>query len=536
MRDNRIPTCDQVLCKAKFHTEASRKTTTDMRSEPAIPRESVIRDKLAERLDLIEPNLELVAVEHYLPNPDGASGFVDILVRDARGDLVIIELKRDDKSARQALHELEKYVGLMSQVSGLRTDQMRCILVSTSWHELALPFSRYKKHADFYLKGLHLFLDTEGELSHCDEFVGYAGSVGNELCPMYMGMLFGNPESRDNAAEQIVAQLASFSIEDYILIDVDHTGPSGWVSSPFGIFVAFAMFPPAVEQHVCALFPEETEDVYEDEDYWHEQVIQTQLSESIQSEEIENSSPDGLASEVEWTKSNARGFGAYGNSLVWPENVLLRLIAGADSAHTVNYTTLVSTAHAQAWSRMRSTVARVIDGDGAWPEVIGAWLDESEDLNAEINVQIYSPSNVLSGLEALARSSDDSYIAALAIGRKFGSRNNLVWGTIVWDGTARDCSLQDVLNRADTDLLDYLAGSSWVVEPSIMNSLGLRYVTMESSPGSSDLPGDAARELSVVSGALARGDGSGDSLASFLVAHPIFTESLLAAYERTIFR
>jgi hypothetical protein len=502
---------------------------------PAVPRESVIRDKLAERLDMIEPNLKLVAVEHYLPNPNGASGFVDIVARDATGDLVIIELKRDDQSARQALHELEKYVGLFAHNNGLRTDQLRCILISTTWNELALPFARYKKHADFYLKGLHLVLDQNGGLSHCDEFLGSAGSTGNDICPMYLGMLYQSPRSRDNAAKQISAKLRTLAIDDYILIDVDYDGLSQRVSSPSGIFVVFAAFSATVEQHVCTLFPDETEDVFEEEDYWHEQVIQTQLTRSIQSEEIENRSPGGLDSEVKWTKSNTRGFGVYGNPIIWPEDVLLELITGADTEYTVNYTTLVSTAHSQSWSRMRNTVARVVDGDGAWPEVIAAWYDECEDLNAEINVQIFTPSDVLTGLEALARASDPSFIASLAIGRKYDSRNNLLWGTIVWDGTVRDCTVEDTLKRADTDLLSYLT-SSWLLEPSIMRSLGLRYIAMEVSTGSNDLPGNTAEELSVVYGALVRGAESGDSLDDFLTAHPIFTESLLAAYERTVLR
>jgi hypothetical protein len=509
--------------------------TTDKTT--GVPKEFILRDKLATRLDLIDENLTLVEVEYFLSNADGASGFVDILARDSRGDLVIIELKRADQSARQALHELEKYVGLLAVNAGLRIDQLRCVLVSTTWHELAVPFTRYKKHVDFYVTGMHLFLDEEGDLDRCEEFVGTPGSTENEICPMYLGMLYENSDTRDEAALQVVQVLRSLSINDYIVVNVDYQGKSEKVLYPHGIFVVFAVFSPAVEEQVCTLFPEETEDVYEEDDYWHEQIIQTRLTEAIGIDEVVNDSPGHLDSLTEWAKSRPKGFGIYGDPVIWPEISLLELISGANTQHTVNYSNLVSAAHAPAWARMRTDVDSVINGDGAWPAVVNSWLDESEQLAADVMAQIYSPSDVLSGLELLARNGDRSYVAELTLGRKYGASNNLVRGSIVWDGKIRDCSLQDTLSSVGCDLLDYLTGSSWIVEPTIMMSLGLRYVVAETSTGANDLPGDRILELSMSSGTLVRQEISIQrDLEEFLAAHPVFEKSLLTAYERTILR
>jgi len=502
-----------------------------------VPKESILRGELATRLDLVEKNLTLLEVEYFLPNAEGASGFVDILARDGRGDLVIIELKRSDQSARQALHELEKYVGLLAVNAGLRIDQLRCFLVSTTWHELAVPFTRYKKHVDFSLTGMRLFLDEEGDLERCEEFVGTPASAGNEICPMYLGMLYENSDARDEASLQVVGLLRGLSICDYIVVDVNHEGNSGKVLYPFGIFVIFAVFSAAVEEQVCILFPEDTEEVYDEDDYWHEQIIQTRLTETIRIDEVVNDSPGHLDSLADWVKSRPKGFGIYGDPIIWPQLSLLELISGADTQHTVNYSNLASTAHAPAWARMRTDVDSVISSNGRWPALINSWLDESEQLSAEVKVQIYSPSDVLSGIELLARNGDRSFIAELTLGRKYARSNNLVRGSIVWDGGIRDCSLEDTLGLVGCDLLDYLTGSSWIVEPAIMLSLGLRYAVAETSTGANDLPGDRIQELSLSSGALVRQDISQElDLEEFLAAHPIFEKSLLSAYDRTILR
>lgn len=109
----------------------------------------MLRDFLAEHLELIEPGLSLIGTEYRLANAQGASGSIDLLARDSAGDLVVIELKRHDQSARQALHELEKCVGLLAADRGIRVDRLRCILLSTTWHELLVPFARFVTHADF---------------------------------------------------------------------------------------------------------------------------------------------------------------------------------------------------------------------------------------------------------------------------------------------------------------------------------------------------------------------------------------------------
>ncbi|MEQ1829181.1 MAG: endonuclease NucS domain-containing protein, partial [Pirellula sp.] len=110
--------------------------------------ESDIRNNLANCLEKLEPGLELIAIEFPLPNLIGTRGFIDILARDRFNNRVIIELKRSDQAARQAIHELHKYVALLRMKEGLSHGTIRTMLVSTEWSELRVPFAEFKRSTD----------------------------------------------------------------------------------------------------------------------------------------------------------------------------------------------------------------------------------------------------------------------------------------------------------------------------------------------------------------------------------------------------
>lgn len=83
-----------------------------------VPSEANLRDQLVTRLDLIEYGLHDPTSEYLLPNAHGTRGRIDILARDRHGLRVIIEIKRSNKAAREALHEVGKYMELLSREEG----------------------------------------------------------------------------------------------------------------------------------------------------------------------------------------------------------------------------------------------------------------------------------------------------------------------------------------------------------------------------------------------------------------------------------
>jgi hypothetical protein len=126
--------------------------------------EEAIRDQLADNLDLVETGLTLVKKEQLLRNHRGARGFVDIFARDKTGKLVIIEIKRSNATARQALQEIIKYVALLRQNFLVKETEYRLVVISTDWRELHVPFSEFVQSTRYDCIGQEIILGSDGRV------------------------------------------------------------------------------------------------------------------------------------------------------------------------------------------------------------------------------------------------------------------------------------------------------------------------------------------------------------------------------------
>ncbi|CAG9237348.1 DUF91 domain-containing protein [Paraburkholderia sabiae] len=107
--------------------------------------EDELRNDIANKLNLVESGLTLIQRNYAIENRQGADGSFDILAKDEFSNFVIIEVKRSDKTARQTLHELSKYVALFVEIQAVDQHKVRCFVISTHWHELDIPLAFYKK-------------------------------------------------------------------------------------------------------------------------------------------------------------------------------------------------------------------------------------------------------------------------------------------------------------------------------------------------------------------------------------------------------
>jgi hypothetical protein len=118
--------------------------------------ENGLRDELAKDLSIIEQGLELIEKNFPVESARGASGALDILAKDRHGLYVIIEVKRSDAAARQALHELSKYLAAFMTSQMVDEQKLRCFVVSTLWHELDVPLSYFASTVNVNVKGFEV--------------------------------------------------------------------------------------------------------------------------------------------------------------------------------------------------------------------------------------------------------------------------------------------------------------------------------------------------------------------------------------------
>lgn len=505
-------------------------------------RETALRVFLAAHLDLVEQGLQLIEEEHPVHNDYGADGYIDLLARDGAGDLVVIELKRSDQAARQALHELEKYVGLLAGDHGIRLDQLRCILLSTDWHELLVPFTRFVRHADFYVVGRRLLLGGDGypvgsELVELPELDG-----GLEMCPLLTIALYTAAADREAALARVICALDEISVADYITFELDLAIGDDRIDDGHGIGIALATFSEPMRDHVRVLFPELCDDE-PDGDWWHEQVVQTRIVEVARANQIEILTPSGVEAIANWNRQSFVGHGRYANAAVWPETQLAKIVVaeGDASAPVLRRTTAV--ANAPAWKRLRSNIDEAIAGCGTWPETVSALLDELESRqDAQVSVRIYAPGDILASLDAIVRLGDPNYLPQLLIEWDDGKQHGLIGGILEWDGITQVRGADDTLGAVFEDIMDYLTASSIggirEYETRLTALHGLHYSIAESVSAGDDADEAEFCRVSLVDGQLHRApmEASRPDASDFLLAHDEYLHALAAAFARNVMR
>lgn len=180
--------------------------------------EADLRDRLANQLDVLEEGLTLLDVERYIPSSIGTRSFIDILARDRRGRYVLIELKRSDAAAREAIHEINKYVEAVKAHLGARGDELRAIVVSTEWKELLVPFSRFVHDTSISVLGIKIVLANAGSSITAENVSPLPVTSGRVLSPWHEINLYTSEARLAAGITSYDASCAKKGISDYIMV------------------------------------------------------------------------------------------------------------------------------------------------------------------------------------------------------------------------------------------------------------------------------------------------------------------------------
>lgn len=507
--------------------------------------EARLRDELAERLDLLEPGLALRAVEFRLPNRQGASGSIDILAADRFSATVIIEIKRSNQTARQALHELHKYLALLKFDHGLRDSQLRCILVSTDWHELLIPFSEFSRSAPWAIDGYRLRLTSVGVLDHAERITPVAAPAQLQLCPEHKVYLFREQAGRDEALPVLLNLLRDHRITEYLILKLDCKRRRFEGACDFALYMVVPEFTPN-ERRCARNWLAQTrweQDLDEPVRYLEEQLVIAEVTDAFfdSCDDREIGYPEKLTTVCRsWNVTAViRGGPRLESTAVFSDDHLLRWAKGLEGRNAHHFEMIATPRRALSWREAKDNAEYCLTGNEAWRTLVRAYFDEVERSHPEaiITAQIYNPCNLMMALYRLAKFGTGDALPSMQVlvsGEDSGLVH-IVLGAMVWNGK-RVADPADGLPDGVPTLFDLYAagsvdGSPWAAEEHLVAEHGLVYVLVEGTPIDD---GMAWEQLVFEDGVLRRlqvSEGKLESFAEFYEMHQDYLHAVVEDFD-----
>lgn len=180
--------------------------------------EDELRDLISEQLAVIDPGLQLLDIEAFVPNEIGTRSFIDILARDRNDRWVLIEVKRSNASAREAIHEIYKYVEAVKVHFGARDDEIRTFVLSTEWKELLVPFSRFVEDTSISVIGKSISIDEGTRSLTADTIEPVVITGGRVLSAWHEISLYQSSERLADGIASYDSSCKAKSITDYIMV------------------------------------------------------------------------------------------------------------------------------------------------------------------------------------------------------------------------------------------------------------------------------------------------------------------------------
>lgn len=465
--------------------------------------EARIRDYLAENLTLIEPGLVLVKKEFQLVNPFGAGGSIDILAKDKLGHFVVIEIKRSDQAARAALHELTKYVALLKSTLGIRTEQIRALLLSTEWNELAVPFSEYQKICEVPTGGWFLTVQSDGVVTKVELFTPIEIDRPLSISRQQDLFLFVDSENRDSSISGIVESAERSALKDFAIFIVDYEGMNKTVIYPHGAYLVFSsplegLSPDAAAAVKSSItWEEELDD--QDENF----LVALMDKININHDTCEIGYPEKLVSMAcsGWNVSVAHRAGRYSsNNLLLSDDQLIAEAKKEEGGASYYLDRTVSPRYIPSWEKFKNDAKLVFLGNEAWSEIFFEIIGEIEKTQkqATVSVHLYNPENIVFSLAKLCSKEDYSYMPSFQLVITLEDEAMLHLGHVVWNGNRISMRGKEWIDKAYGSMDEYMCmqvyGDQFEKDDFACALLGLSSVVLEVKR-----PGAQTEEITVLS-------------------------------------
>jgi hypothetical protein len=469
--------------------------------------ESDLREQLVDQLEILEPGLTFLAKEHPLPNPFGSKGFIDILAKDRFGNRVIIEIKRSNNTARQALHEILKYVALFTATEGISPSRIRCFIVSTEWHELLTPFAEFLRVANFQAEGFQLRLDEKGVVKSEPIVVPNLPAPVSHF-QQHGAYYFQDSNDRDRSLQLLRSALEDAGAVSFLLLAFDYHGSNPAVIFPHCAYVVPIELRAETIGELVAQKAEEgdvdSEDALDIEDVFHERLFAMtpdfyELFEQALTYEV--GYPEKVVGMLDagWRCQQTIREGKLG-PVAADDTEILKMIAGAEGRNEIRFHRMSSPKFSLDWKETLESSKKSLEGNEAWNQAF-VWFHDRVGRSlpsATFSASIYNPQKLPISLHKMAAYGDARFFPQfelLAVSEAM-QEIEAVLGVLLWDGKTIPNQFDSMMERICEGIEEYLFqvqfGVAWQLDEAILAQHGLRYGAFHLSMKDGDF---VAREL-----------------------------------------
>lgn len=454
------------------------------------PSENQLRDQLASNLALLEPGLTLIETEFALPNPDGAGGQIDILARDQFSNRVIIELKRSEQTARTTIQQIHKYLALFRTEHQLPANRLRCLIVSTDWRELRVPFSEYVNNSVHQVRGLHLKLDQQGTIVAASRVAPIQLAPAAEFLHAHRVYLYASRANRDLCVAELTDKLSASSVSGFLLIELNPDNAPPHIRYPFGIYLVCTRFRHQIEQErrqeyrlEFELQPDEAIDPRSFDDYCLAELTE---SISIPYDAVEIGCPEKLNTVLQggWSIGAVHRGGNVPSTDAASDEEIVRRILGLEGASLVYFSRITRADFGLDWASSVRGAWGPLKGNDSWEEAFKKFNEEivTNYSEAIVSISIFNPMALPFSLSYAIVHGDTTRWPTMELiaHDEVENRLLLIIGEIRWDGrTHPDLSsvFADTKEELEEFLWEHALGTSWQRDRELMASHGLEYGT-----------------------------------------------------------
>lgn len=460
--------------------------------------EEKIRAYLAKHLSIISDDLELIEEEYSLKNKYGADGKIDILAKDQDNNYVIIEIKRSDQAARQALHEIAKYTALIKQELLVKDSEIRIIIVSTTWHELLIPFSQAKKYSLQYLEGYRITLDNSNIPIDSEKIIPIDIEIERELSRVQLSFLYTRDKDLKCNKENLEKYVLETGLSDYLILEI-HTDDD--ILYPVGLYFAYQKMN---EEFYLSLLEKrkfdsnddgeyeeaceiKDNDDFSDEEYinYLEQAILLDLTNNMKCDSFEIGYPEKIAQSLNanWKVDKVHKYGIFSRDKRMSNNMIIGEVCGINGINVFYYFNQCLSKYEAKISEIKKNVKKSLYLNNVWEEHVDQILDEIMlEKEFRLIISIFNPMDILGTIASIPNGDYFSSVPTYQIIIEYLNENKMkvFYGIIDWQ--KKGVNLEKIIKKYfyKDDFNYFLAkqvNEISVKDIKILNDIGLNYST-----------------------------------------------------------